>query len=51
LRSSFPFNSIELLRDREAVRERNRKLELALDQCTSELEDTNRMIKELLRAG
>ena len=49
IRSSYPFDKIPFMQDREAVRKRNAELNDMLDSITEDLELVNGAIKELMQ--
>lgn len=49
IRSSYPFNKVSFMKDREAVRRRTEELNRLMDSVTEELQTVNRVIKELMQ--
>ncbi|MBP5735378.1 MAG: hypothetical protein J6W53_06150, partial [Candidatus Methanomethylophilaceae archaeon] len=47
IRSSYPFDKIPFMQDRDAVRKRNAELNEMLDSITEDLELVNRTIAEV----
>ena len=47
IRSSYPFDKIPFMQDRDAVRQRNAELNEMLDSITEDLELVNRTIAEV----
>ena len=49
IKSVYPFDKVSFMKDREAVRKRNEELNKIMDSVTEELQNVNRVIKELMQ--